>query len=400
MSVFLSCGEASGDLLAAACIRGFAEEGCGGPFWGMLGPESRRAGGVACADYGALHLLGISEAIRAVPRLLRLRDTLVEAILRERPAAVVLVDSPDFHLPLAKRLSERGYRGYVHYIAPPTVWAWRRSRSELLRRYVHRCFPLFAFENAFLNAQGVRSSFLGHPLLDENWTSRRASTPLRKVVLLPGSRKSEVERLLPVLLQVAEELRRKGAEPLVSVAPALSGVVRRRLADACREIGLSGTLSREGEPAVFRVKTGSSAVPGDSSRWSARALLAEADAAVGACGTVAVEALLQRRFMVVLYKGSWISNLVYRTCVRTPFVAVPNLLCEREAYPELLQDEVHPERILEVLDQWNSGADVRKTVNSLLERGRALLGRPGAARFWARTMLGDLRVCSAARFSS
>jgi len=177
-------------------------------------------------------------------------------------------------------------------------------------------------------------------------------------------------------------------------------VVRRRLADACRDIGLSGTLSRKGEPAVFRIEADSSAVSGDSSRWSARALLAEADAAVGACGTVAVEALLQRRFMVVLYKGSWISNLVYRMCVRTPFVAVPNLLCEREAYPELLQDEVRPERILEVLDQWNSGADVRKTVNSLLERGRALLGRPGAARFWARTMLEDLRACSAARFSS
>jgi lipid-A-disaccharide synthase len=344
--------------------------------------------------------LGISEAIRAVPRLLRLREFLVETIFRERPAAVVLVDSPDFHLPLAKRLSEKGYRGHIHYIAPPTVWAWRRGRTELLRRYVHRCFPLFAFENAFLNAQGVRSSFLGHPLLDETWTSRRAAAPLRKVVLLPGSRRSEVERLLPVLLQVAKELRRKNVEPFVSVAPALSEEVRRHLADACRDIGLFGTLSREGEPAVFRVKTGSSAVSGDSSQCSARALLAEADAAVGACGTVAVEALLQRRFMVVLYKGSWMSNLVYRTCVHTPFVAVPNLLCGRAVYPELLQDEARPERILEVLDQWNSRAEVRKTVNALLERGRAALGAPGAARFWARTMLEDLRACSAARFSS
>ncbi|PIE55062.1 MAG: lipid-A-disaccharide synthase [Dethiosulfovibrio peptidovorans] len=356
MSIFLSCGEASGDTLIADLARGLRRQGYTGILWGMAGERSRAAGVRLRWSSSELQIMGISQAAAALPRLWCLADQMVSEVLRRRPRAVVVADSPDFHIPLVRRLRRKGYAGKVFFLSPPTVWAWRRRRVVPLRQLFDMCLPLFGFEHRFLQDHGVPTAWVGHPMVGRS-LPKRAADP-HGVALLPGSRHSEISRLLPVLRSLAERLADGGWSPVFSLADNVQGVFRAQVLEA-----LAGWTVRCGD------------VP---------RLLAETSMAVGASGTVAVEAMIADRFMTVLYRGTPLEWVVYRAFVNLPFVSIPNVMAGRMVYPELLQDRCTVPAILRALAEYTRCPE---PVHRSLSICRRQMGRSGASEFWASLVL-------------
>jgi lipid-A-disaccharide synthase len=363
MKVFFSSGEASGDHLAALLTNALREESPGIECWGMGGRESRMAGMRIEWPAEALHLMGIADVALAVPRLWKLKNEICRRIMQEQPEALVVVDSPDFHFPLLAQARRSGYRGTVVYLSPPQVWAWRSGRTGFLRSACDLCLPLFDFEHEFLSERGVPSAWVGHPFVDEFKSAdpKTSTVAGRLVALLPGSRPGEIRRLLPVLKETAEQLSARGFVPVFSIAPGLEAQERERLSAAlegCR------TSSEAG-----------------------RSLMERAGCVIGASGTAAVEAMMLDRFMIVLYRVSLSSEIVFRLLVNAPFISIPNRLAGKRIYPELVQGQASASKVIDRFDAYQNDEKGRRAVHEALARARSRMGKPGAPAFWARLLL-------------
>jgi lipid-A-disaccharide synthase len=386
MSIFVSCGEVSGDLYAADLIREFLnpeppnpEFSRLGKIWGMLGPRGAAAGGEAVWSYEELKLMGFMEVLPALPRILRLRARIVDEILRRNPSAVVVVDSPDFHISLAKKLRRSGYRGLLVFLVTPTVWAWRGGRTKWLRDVFDLCLPLFSFEHDFLLERGVRSRWAAHPLVETlagyepppELASRYRGE--RVVALMAGSRRYDIENHLTQLIEAAKLLRSekpgpgsKALLPVFSVAPGLSEPLRRELLERTAEFGF------------------------ESWGGEGRGLMAVSEAVAGVSGTVAVEAMLLRRFMVVIYNVRGLAWLITRTLVRTPYISLPNCLAGAPLFPELL-NEPRPERIVEELHAYLDDAARKAETDRRMDMAKNAMGTTRASSFWSHAILQELQ---------
>lgn len=377
MSLFVSCGEVSGDLYAAELVRALLRRrpALRGRIWGMMGPRTEEACGELAPDlprwsYEELKLMGITEVLPAIPRLLRLRRTMVRAILERSPEAVVVVDSPDFHLGLVSRLRRAGYGGKTVCLATPTVWAWRSGRVRALRRDFDLCLPLFSFEHRYLAERGVNSRWAVHPLV-EGLKGCRAPEALRRrtggarvIALMPGSRRYDIRYHLERLMGAARILRDDGRLPIFSIAPGLSPALAAELRER-----LEGFETWDGE---------------------GRELMEAAEAVAGVSGTVAVEAMLLRRYMVVIYNGNAVSWAIARALVRIPYISIPNYLAGppgEPLYPELLRGDARPERIVQELYRYTDDPAVRSEADRRMEEARAAMGSGDAAGFWAEAIL-------------
>ncbi|MDR1581575.1 MAG: lipid-A-disaccharide synthase [Synergistaceae bacterium] len=378
-TVFVSAGEVSGDHYVASTARSLKDKGFDGRIYGLCGEESRTAGIVeALWGNDALHVMGISEVFGAIGAVWNLLRDMRRNILKTRPEAVVLADSPDFHLPLVRSLRRNGYDGKIFYIAPPSIWAWRKYRARALAKYVDVCLPLFAFERDALIAGKCEARWIGHPLVEEfmNLDIKREEVvknikgpPVGERViaaLLPGSRRSEIEPLYPVLSELYRSLDADGAAPVFSVAMGLSPSARKFLAE---RLAVSGERYYEG--------------PG-------RQLMGAAGVVVGASGTATAEALLLRRYMVVMYKVSFFTNLVGRVLLRGVKFALPNILAGEYFYPELIQERATAENALACANDWlGESARAREERTRMMDELAGQMGRPGAAAFWAEQILGE-----------
>lgn len=368
MSIFLSCGEASGDHYLALLVRALKQQGYHDDMWGMLGPQSMEAGGNKRWSYHELHLMGILEVLPSIPRLLKLKRNMVSEIMTRSPEIVVVVDSPDFHIPLIRSLRKAGFSGFIAYIAPPTVWAWRESRTEYLQKYCDLCLPALPFENDFLLSRGVNSAWIGHPLLDSlehiepSLKILTSSDPLKRIALLPGSRPSEVKRHLPVLLGCAPRIREMGMDPVFSISPGLPDESR-----AWMKTQLEGKWTFYEGPATE--------------------LIASSRAVVGVSGTVSVEAMLLGKYMIVIYKGSFLSWIIYKLFIKTSFISIPNIISGREIFPEYLQKDVNVDNVLCSLEEYIHDRDkAAETDRSILELQKSMGGK-GAPAFWAARIM-------------
>jgi lipid-A-disaccharide synthase len=363
----VSCGEVSGDLYAADLIKEL--RGTSPDIWGMMGPRGVMAGGVATWSYEELKLMGFTEVIPAIPRIIRLRNSIAREIIARAPDAVVVVDSPDFHFSLVKKIRVSGYKGLTVFLATPTVWAWRGGRTKLLRDYFDLCLPLFSFEHGFLTERGVNSRWMAHPLAalsdylpPPELTARYGRE--RVIALMPGSRRYAIKYHLAQLIDTAKLLIGEGFLPVFSVAPGLSEPLRTELAE--RTAGFE--------------------------RWDGdgRGLVAASEAAVGVSGTVAVEAMLLRRFMVVIYSGNWLSWMIARSLIRIPYISMPNYLTDKPVYPELLKGDVNPANILRELHAYLDEPERRAKIDRLMDEARSAMGTGRAAPFWADSILDML----------
>lgn len=336
LHIGLAAGEASGDRLGAALMTSIRERRPDVRFSGIAGPLMRAAGCEAVARSEELSLMGLTEVLRHLPRLLRLRRRVARHFLHQRPSLFIGIDAPDFNLALERRLRRRGVRT-LHWVSP-SVWAWRRYRLKKIRDSVDRMLTLFPFEAAFYRDHGIEAHYVGHPLADEigegcECRQARATLALDPdspcLALLPGSRSSEVDRLLDVFLEAARLCR--AAQPdLQFVLPVAAEGLRAACEDRLRQPAFTGLDVR--------------LLQGD-----AHTALCAADAVLLASGTATLECLLLRRPMVVAYRMHPLTYRLVRRLLRAPYVSLPNILLARAQVPEYLQDAATPHRLADAL---------------------------------------------------
>ncbi len=327
-------GEASGDRAAAAVLAKLGRV----PAFGMGGRALERVGLSLVADLRKATAMGVSEVAARAYGVGLAYAKLRTAIHRRRPAAAFLVNYTEFNARLARTLWEAGTR--VLWYGAPQIWAWRRGRATPLRRHLDRLAVMLPFEEPMWRELGVDAHYVGHPALeDRRGPEHRAvarellgMTPFAwAVAILPGSRPHEVRRLLEPMLLGYEAVRRDRAsvDARVLLAPSLDDRTRVWAAAASREAGVD-------------------AVDVDS-RAGIAYVLPAFDAALCASGTASLECALARVVPVVCYRVGWATEVGARSLLRTPWVALPNILLGREAFPELLQRNAAPSRIAEVL---------------------------------------------------
>jgi lipid-A-disaccharide synthase len=374
--VALVAGEASGDQLGGALIEALRREHPQARFVGVGGPLMSAAGMSCWHAAEELAVMGLFEVLHHLPRLLRLRRSLVQRLSLEKPDILIGIDAPDFNLGLERRMRATGMRT-VHYVSP-TVWAWRQGRVKTIAASTDLVLCLFPFEPAFYAEHGVAAQYTGHPMADEIPASpdpaeARASLGLQApgpcIALLPGSRMGEVNRLAEPMIAAAQLLHNR-FPGIRFVAPMANARIRTRFQQA---------LDSAGNPAVTLFD------------GQARQVMAAADVVACASGTAALEAMLVNRPMVVTYR---LSTLTYATArafrlFRNRFFSLPNILADEELVPELLQRDATPERIADAIAAWLEAPErVTRAKARFTELHRAL--RRDAARSAARCISDQL----------
>ncbi len=368
MRIALVAGEASGDTLGAALIAALRLKFPDAEFAGVAGPKMRAAGCAAWHDIDELAVMGLTEVITHLPRLMRLRADLRKRLLDWRPDVFVGVDYKEFNLGLAKQLKRSGLTT-VQYVSPQ-VWAWRQGRVRTIGESVDLVLCLFPFEPDFYREHGVRAAFVGHPLADQipsevDRDKARAELGIdceaRVLAVLPGSRRAEVERLAGVFAGAAELLAAR-FPGLVSIAP----MVTPAMSDL-----FAARSARFAPDAGIRLLDG-----------KARVALAAADVVLVASGTATLEAALSGRPMVVAYKLGFITAFLLRTLglVKARHFSQPNLLSGKELVPEFFQEAANPANLANALARWLDHPDDVTAVRREFAAIHSRLRCDGAAR--------------------
>ncbi|HKH44670.1 MAG TPA: lipid-A-disaccharide synthase [Thermoanaerobaculia bacterium] len=368
-------GEASGDLHGARLVSELHRLEPDLEIFGLGGDELRAAGLQPVAHSAEISVVGITEVLRILKRARQIFDLLLREVERRKPVAAVLIDFPDFNLRLARELKKRGVP--ILYYISPQVWAWRKGRVKDIAQLVDRMLVLFPFEVDFYQRYGVKVVHVGHPLVDEVphlagvWDRADADSGPFRLALLPGSRISEVEALLPVML---EGVRRLAEDFPVEARLIQAPSIPRDLLE--EEIELSGLPVR----IVSENRFGS---------------IADSHLALCASGTATLEVGLLGTPMIMLYRlGRW-TWMLARLLVRLPYVSLVNLVLGRKVIPELLQGNASPEQIAAEAEQILTDDFERERIRTALAELRTRLGEGGASRRAAQAVADFLREIAA-----
>lgn len=361
-TIMISAGEASSDMYAARLATALRER-TGAQMFGMGGPGMAGAGVELVADYHEVAVVGIAEVLHKIPAVIGVQRRLAREAAQRRPALAILVDSPGTHLGVARRLKNIGVP--VGYFIGPQVWAWRAGRVRIIKRLVKRMVVIFPFEERIYRDAGVPVNFVGHPLVDvvrptmtrAEFAGRFGLDAARPILtLLPGSRRSEIARNFPGMLETCEIVRRetgdRGVQFVHAAAPGLS-------ADFFATYARPGIEVRRVENATYDA-------------------LAAADCAIVASGTATVEAALLGTPMVVIYRVAAASAMVLRHMVRTPFIGMVNLIAGRLVAPEFIQDAFKPAAVATEVRRLLESSAAREEMKAGLAEVRAKMGPGGA----------------------
>jgi lipid-A-disaccharide synthase len=347
--ILISAGEASGEFYGAElmqALRRQVSQAAGTTdieFFGVGGEQMRAAGCDLLVDAREIAEVGIIEVIKHIPTIYRRFREVVREAERRRPDAAVLIDFPDFNLRLARELHQRGIP--VIYYVSPQLWAWKQRRIERVRKYVREMLVIFPFEEKFYRERGIPAHFVGHPLADlpapkvtrEQFAREYKLDPNRQwIALLPGSRRGEVSRILPPLLQAAQLL----GPDYVYTVPVASTLNAEWLASFLR--GYSGP------PITFT--------------RDARATLLHARVAAVASGTSTLEAALIGTPFAMVYQVAPLTWTLGRRLVKVDRFAMVNLIAERDVVPELVQADFTPQRVCAELRRILPEGEARATM--------------------------------------
>jgi len=373
--IMLSAGEASGDLHGATMCRALRALDPGVRLIGMGGPRMAAAGVEVLVDPTAHAAVGTSEALGRVPGLYRAYKILVGRLRKVRPQALVLIDFPEFNLRLAKQARRAGVP--VIYFIPPQLWAWRRGRIRQMARRVTRVLAAFPFERSLYEDAGVSVEFVGHPLLDvvpldldRSKARERLSVSDRQpmVGLLPGSRRDEVARLLPPMLEAAAFLARADGR-------------------RCFVLGLAPTVDRSAVALLMTraVEAGGPRV--EIVQGLTHEVMAGADVLLIASGTATLEAALLGAPMVVCYRVSKLTEVMARLLAKVQWISLPNIVAGRGAVPEILQRQVTGTRLAGEAERLLKDPAAATAQRAAFKEVRSRLGQPGVGARAARAVL-------------
>ncbi|MBP6533821.1 MAG: lipid-A-disaccharide synthase [Arenimonas sp.] len=330
MKIALVAGEASGDLLGAELMAALRHIRPDVEFIGMGGPRMQAQGLDSWYDYKSLSIMGLVEVLKHLPKLLKLRKSLLARLIAAKPDVVIGIDAPDFNLGLEKRCKQAGLRT-VHFVSP-SIWAWRQRRAAKMAQSADLVLCLFPMEPPIYAQYGVNAAFIGHPLADSIPLSsdRQAAKQLLgldgmdMLAILPGSRLSEIDKLLPTFIGAAQILHREFPQ-LQFLIPAANDSCRSAIVRHLQDRPLPNTHVLDGDTQTVMI--------------ASKAVLL-------ASGTATLEAMLCKRPMVVCYR---ISPITYFIVVRllglikVTSYSLPNVLSAERLVPELMQEACNPE---------------------------------------------------------
>lgn len=327
-------GEASGDILGAGLMKAIKERYPEVRFEGIAGPRMLDQGMSSFFPMEKLSVMGLFEVLKHLPELLRIRRYVLNHFLTNPPDVFIGIDAPDFCIPVEKKLRAAGIKT-VHYVSP-SVWAWRQKRVFKIKQAVDLMLCLLPFEKEFYDQYQVPAKFVGHTLADAlpmepDIVSARQQLGLKTndlvVCLMPGSRRSEVQRLGQIFFETAARCQEQQPR-LQFIVPCVNEYRKQELETFVTAFPSLNVTLLNGQ---------------------SHEAMAASDAVLLASGTAALEAMLLKKPMVVSYRLSELTWQIAKRAVKTQWVSLPNLLAGRQIVPELLQHDATPEKLAEAL---------------------------------------------------
>lgn len=368
--ILISAGEASGDVHAAAVTKALKRIDPSCEVFGMGGDCLREAGGEVLFDIKEHGVMGFIEVVKKLPALFKLRSDFGRVMDERRPDCLVTVDYPGFNMKLAKLAKDKGIP-VVSYI-PPSAWAWNKGRASKVAKLVTKIASIFPFEYDVYKEAGADVEFVGHPLIDivKPELDRKQALDFvgkqsgrRLILLLPGSRLMEIQKMLPTLLDAAKLISEK--EPDIDFAMPRASTIPKEMLEGMIEKSSLKVKIVEGH--IYDV-------------------MSVADLALATSGTVTLEAALCGLGCVIVYKTSPISAFIARRVINIPDIGLPNIVAGRHILPELLQEDFTPEKTaqeaLHLLEP-ERNAQMKQDLEYVRER----LGAPGAVNRVAELVL-------------
>ena len=364
-------GEASGDIYGADLAREARKFDPNLRFFGIGGARMREAGVETLVDSADMAVVGLVEVLKHFDVISAAFLKLKQILLADPPSLLILIDYPGFNLRLAKIAKRAGVR--VLYYISPQIWAWRRGRVKKIARLVDHMAVILPFEAPFYEQAGVAVSFVGHPMLDmvrveatrdEAVASFGLAAHGMVVGLFPGSRKSEIERLLPVIAAAAARLQRRFSD-IQFVLPLASTLTEDDIVPHLRAAGLEATIIRE------RIHD----------------LIRACDAVISVSGTVTLEIALVGTPMVIIYRLAPLTYQVAKRLVKVDHIGLCNIVAGETAVKELIQDEANPQRIAAEIEKILTDSAYSGQIRERLATVRARLGGGGASANVARLIL-------------
>ncbi|HVC91621.1 MAG TPA: lipid-A-disaccharide synthase [Acidobacteriaceae bacterium] len=361
-NIFLSAGEASGELYGAMLIEAVRAARPDARFFGLGGKTMETAGCECVVRTEDIAVMGITEVLRHMPRIYGEYRRLVRSIRARKPDVAVLIDFPDVNFRLARELKKLGIP--VLYFVSPQLWAWKQYRVRWVRERVSKMLVIFPFEEKYYRQHGVDVEFVGHPLADlplpsisrQDFANQHGLEASKEWIgLLPGSRAKELRHNLPVMIAAANLLG-KSYEYVLPAAATLDPEWIRMMVAQSR-------IAQHGAGVAIRVVK------------DARATLYHARASVVASGTATVEAALIGNPFIAVYRLSKFSYAVASRLVDLPHVAMANLIAGKRVVPELIQEEFTAEKVTSLLQPLLEESDARLNMLQELAGVRSVLRR-------------------------
>lgn len=368
MKVFLTAGEPSGDALGAPLIEGLKARVPELELRGIAGPRMQAAGMESLFPMEELSVMGIAEVLPNYFHLKRRIAQTAEAAVDWQPDVVVTIDSPDFSLRVAALVKAKSQLRTVHYVAP-TVWAWRPGRAEKMAKVIDHVLALFPFEPPYMEAAGMECDFVGHPVATlplvteaqkQAFLSEYNLEGADPLVVLPGSRRSEIERLMPRFAAAVAQSSLRDRPVILPTLPHLA----EQLADLTSEMPTPPTILSGQNKSV------------EAATEERHVALAAGSLALAASGTISLELAHARTPMVIAYDMNWLSRLIIKRKLLIDTVTLVNLVSETRHVPEFIGEDCTPGAIARGLDALASSPEAQ---TKALEITMARLGAGGMA---------------------
>ncbi|MGW8229133.1 MAG: lipid-A-disaccharide synthase [Gammaproteobacteria bacterium] len=359
--VMLIAGEASGDLHAAKLAAGVLAKRPDVQFFGIGGAEMRKAGVDVLIDSADLAVVGLIEVLAHRKVIFGALNRMRELLRTDPPDLVILTDYPDFNLRLAQTAKQLGIK--VLYYISPQVWAWREGRVKTIRERVDMMAVVFPFEETFYQQHQVPVRYVGHPLSEEVIASADRDSllqefglePRKKTVgLFPGSRQSEIRRLLPIILAAAKQLKQHHPD-LQFLLP---------IASTLKAADFAPYLAQYEDLAVTMIADRSYDV------------MEACDAIITVSGTVTLEIALLGKPMVIINKLAWLSYYLVKSMFKLDYIGLCNIVANERLVPELIQHDARPEKIVAEIEKMLFDDTYRDGIREKLSRVQSLLGQP------------------------
>jgi len=350
LKIGIVVGEVSGDTLGVKLMRSFREQGIDAEFEGIGGPQMIAEGFNSYYPMETLSVMGIVEVLKDLKKLFAVRDGLINQWTQQPVDIFIGIDAPDFNLRLSKSIKEKNLPIKTVQYVSPSVWAWRQGRVHGIKQSIDLVLCLFPFEKVFYERYDVPAAFVGHPLakqlpLENPIQIAKQQLGLNEnqkyIALLPGSRKGEVERLLPMLLGAANILHTKYPD-IQFLIPAINDARKQQIEQGVQQ--LAPHLK-----ACINILENT-----DSESKIGRMVMNASDIIALASGTATLEAMLMHRPMVTFYKLHWLTYIIAKLLVKIPYYSLPNIVAGKKVIEELIQADATPE---------NLAAEIEKLMN-------------------------------------